>query len=199
MQCLGTWIEMKVCCSARRRGRSASARTRCGAGTAQGSCARGATPRTAGACRAARSSAWRAHPSRHRAGDAPVGAQPLPRRGALGRGRRRDGARGDRGGPVPGDGGGDARRGRGAGARRGVPATAAVKATSVMVERAAGEAASCCRGRRSRPRRGRGRLRRRRRAAAVREPTRLVVSAASSMTEALEAARRSSARTRTPT
>ena len=80
--------------------------------------------------------ATRAPPRRRRA----VRAQPLPRRRPLGRGRRRDGARRDRGGPAPGHRRGHARRGRGARARPGVPATAAVKATSVMVERGDGEA-----------------------------------------------------------
>ena len=44
-------------------------------------------------------------------------AQPLPGRGPLGRGRRRDGARRDRGRPAPRDRGGHARRRRGSRAR----------------------------------------------------------------------------------
>ena len=81
-------------------------------------------------------------------GQAPIGAarappggrcavrtQPLPRRGELGRGRRRDGAGRDQRGPAPHHRGGHARRRRGAWPAPGVLATAAVKATSVMVEK----------------------------------------------------------------
>ena len=48
-----------------------------------------------------------------------VGPQPLPGRGALGRGRRRDGAGRDRGRAAPDHGGDHARRGGGARAGRG--------------------------------------------------------------------------------
>ena len=51
-----------------------------------------------------------------------LGAQPVPRRRALGRGRRGDGDGRDRGGPAPGHRGDHPRRGRGARARPGVEA-----------------------------------------------------------------------------
>ena len=60
-----------------------------------------------------------ARPRRHATGDRLLGAQPLPRRRALGRGRRRDGARRDRGRPVPRHRRDHARLGRGARARPG--------------------------------------------------------------------------------
>ena len=110
----------------------------------------------------------------------PVGAQPVRGRRPLGRGRRRDGAGRDRGRPAPGDRRRHARRGRGARAAPGVPATAAVKATSVMVS-AAREAPrgaallACSRWRR------RGRLRRRRRRRGSRCPP------PSSLTKAFDA------------
>ena len=133
MQRLGTWPPISPW--ARRRRRSASAPTRCAAGTAPASSARPATTRNRRRVPPAEVARLSGAPQRHRAGDNLSARNRFPGVVSLGRGRRRDGARGDRGRPVPRHRGRDRDAVEELGLAPGVAATAAVKATSVMVER----------------------------------------------------------------